>query len=52
MVDRYLSSKFGVNPHDGFRGNDAYGWTTTDDGRETYARAMTVALLCSKPKQS
>ncbi len=28
MVDRYLSVKFGVNPLDGFRENDVYGWTT------------------------
>ncbi len=36
MVDRYLSVKFGVNPHDGFREIDVYGRTDdgrTDDGR-------------------
>ncbi len=36
MVDKYLSVKFGVNPLDGFRENDAYGRRTdertTDDG--------------------
>ncbi len=36
MVDRYLSVKFGVNPLDGFRENDVYGWPDagrTDAGR-------------------
>ncbi len=33
MMDRYLSPKFGVNPLDGFRESDVYGWTKmTDDG--------------------
>ncbi len=49
MVDRSLSVKFGVNPLDGFRQNDVYGWT---DRRTTDAHVMTVALLCSSTKQS
>ena len=28
ILDRYLSSKFGVNPLDGFRENDVHGRTT------------------------
>ncbi len=39
MVDRYLSVKFGVNPHDGFRENGVYGRTT--DGRTTDGRRTT-----------
>ncbi len=43
MVDRYLSSKFGINSFSGIRENDVYGRrtdngrTTTDDGRRTPA---------------
>ncbi len=37
MVKRYLSTKFGINLHDGFLENGFYGRTTdgrtTDDGR-------------------
>ncbi len=46
MVDRYLSSKFGANPLDGFRENDIYTDGRTDD------HVMRVALLCSSTKQS
>ncbi len=48
MVDRYLSVKFGVNSHEGFRENDVYGWTK--NGRTTYAHVMTV--LCCAVAQS
>ncbi len=33
MVDRYLSSKFGVNSFSGIRENDVYGRQTTDRQR-------------------
>ena len=42
MVDRYLSSKFGVNSFSGIRENDVYGRPTNDgrmddDGEEIWA---------------
>ncbi len=40
-MDRYLSVKYGVNPLDGFRENDVYGWTT-DDGRPRHDSSSVV----------
>ncbi len=48
MVNKYLSTKFGINLLDRFRENGFYGRT---DGRMD-ARVTTVALLCSSTKQS
>ncbi len=42
IVDRYLSLKFGVNPLDGFRENDVYGWTTPDDGGPRHVSSSAV----------
>ena len=47
----YMALKFGVNPLDGFRGNDVYG-RTTDERTTDAAHVMTVGLLCSNTKQS
>ena len=49
MVDRYLSTTFGINLLNSMLENGFYIRT---DGRRTHVCAMTVALLCSGTKQS
>ena len=50
MLDKHLSTKFGVNLLGGFRGNRFYYGQMTD-GRTTDARAMSAALRCSSTRR-